>query len=132
MVSPDAASEIACPMVAQAVAGVLQLLPSSPFTPSTYQVLARAAKGNARERATIRIMVRFGMVSNPRYGRDSRPGKGNSLNFMFQFARSSGERKGENALIVRNDTGGRAHCQPGFVMIGHVSAWIADHLVPTV
>src|ERR1700680_4188482 len=53
MVSPDAASEIACPMVAQAVAFVLQLLPSSPLTPSTYHVLlARAAGARARNSAS--------------------------------------------------------------------------------
>src|ERR1700722_14132957 len=47
MVSPDAASEIACPMVAQAVAFVLQLLPSSPLTPLTYHVPASAGEHSA-------------------------------------------------------------------------------------
>src|SRR5580704_6761449 len=44
MVSPDAAREIACPMVAQAVDFVLQLLPSSPWTPSTYHVAPAPAR----------------------------------------------------------------------------------------
>src|SRR3974377_941783 len=44
MVSPDDASEIACPIVAQAVFFVLQLLPSSPVTPLTYHVAASAGE----------------------------------------------------------------------------------------
>src|SRR5579864_4042203 len=44
MVSPDDASEIACPIVAQAVTFVLQSLPSSPLTPLTYHVPASAGE----------------------------------------------------------------------------------------
>jgi hypothetical protein len=45
MESPDDASEMACPMVLQAVCGVLQSLSSLPFTPSTYHVLLAMATG---------------------------------------------------------------------------------------
>src|SRR5580700_4552911 len=65
MVSPDAASEIACPMVAQAVAFVLQLLPSSPLTPSTYHVPASAGE-DSMIRATRTGTTRpFSMVTPP-------------------------------------------------------------------
>src|SRR5580692_1159271 len=66
MVSPDAASEIACPMVAQAVAFVLQLLPSSPLTPSTYHVLASAEEDSIIRTPRIWTTVRFSMVILPR------------------------------------------------------------------
>src|SRR5580704_252885 len=64
MVSPDAASEIACPMVAQAVALVLQLLPSSPWTPSTYHVPASAGE-DSMIRARNWTTLPFNMVTFP-------------------------------------------------------------------
>src|SRR5580704_520522 len=64
MVSPDAASEIACPMVAQAVAFVLQLLPSSPWTPSTYHVAASAGE-DSMIRARTGTTLPFNMVTPP-------------------------------------------------------------------
>src|SRR5215469_2926674 len=49
IVSPDDTSEIACPMVLQAVVGEVQLLLLSPFTPSTYHVvLAMAVEAEAK------------------------------------------------------------------------------------
>src|ERR1017187_8423815 len=51
--SPDAASEMACPIVLQAVVADMQLLLSLPFTPSTYHVvLARAVGTRARNKAS--------------------------------------------------------------------------------
>jgi hypothetical protein len=50
--SPDEASEIACPMVLQAVVGDVQALPSLPLTPLTYHVLlARAVDVRAKNTA---------------------------------------------------------------------------------
>src|SRR5215472_3080121 len=52
MVSPDNASEMACPMVLQAVVGDKQLFVSFPFPPFTYHVvLAKAAGARAENRA---------------------------------------------------------------------------------
>jgi len=51
MVSPDAASAIACLMVAQAVAFVLQLLPGSPLALLTYHVLAKRGRRQHHHRA---------------------------------------------------------------------------------
>jgi hypothetical protein len=49
-------------MVPQAVVGDLQSLISSPFTPSTYQVLARAAGAKASERTISRSFVWFRLI----------------------------------------------------------------------
>src|SRR5579862_541371 len=63
MASPDEASEMACPMVLQAVVSVRQLLPSLPFTPSTYHVVwARAFGARARNKATSRNAVIFDAI----------------------------------------------------------------------
>src|SRR5215469_6772415 len=52
MESPEPASEIACPIVLQAVEADRQLLLSFPFAPSTYHVvLARTIGANARSRS---------------------------------------------------------------------------------
>src|SRR5580704_11091599 len=61
MASPDAAREIACPMVAQAVDFVLQLLPSSPWTPSTYQVAWTAREPDCKPFASVTI-CRFACI----------------------------------------------------------------------
>lgn len=50
-VSPDAASEIACPMVLHALVDNLQLLLSLPLTPFTYHVVADAIGARARSNA---------------------------------------------------------------------------------
>src|SRR5215469_2959507 len=47
MESPETDASMAWPMVLQAVVADVQLLPSKPFTPSTYQVVATAAGANA-------------------------------------------------------------------------------------
>src|SRR5215469_4563927 len=47
MESPETAASMAWAMVLQAVVGDVQLLPSKPLTPSTYQVVATAAGANA-------------------------------------------------------------------------------------
>jgi hypothetical protein len=52
MESPEAANEIARPMVLQALAEVVHALMSFPVTPFTYQVLATAAGAMARSRTT--------------------------------------------------------------------------------
>src|SRR4029077_5897738 len=65
MVSPDAASEIACPTVAQAVACVLQLLPSSPLTPLTYHVPASAGEHSMISAARTGTTLPFSMVAPP-------------------------------------------------------------------
>jgi hypothetical protein len=49
IVSPDAASAIACPIVLQAALDDVQLLVSLPDTPLTYQVLAASAGGPERK-----------------------------------------------------------------------------------
>jgi len=46
IVSPDDASEIACPIVLQAVVDELQSLLSLPLTPSTYHVVLATATGS--------------------------------------------------------------------------------------
>lgn len=57
MESSDAASEMACPMVLQAVVGDRQLLLSLPLAPSTYQVvIARAVGADANESAKRRLL----------------------------------------------------------------------------
>src|SRR6516164_5604246 len=57
MESPEAASEMACPIVLQAVAGDKQLLLSLPFTPSTYHVvIARAVGADAKASARKRLL----------------------------------------------------------------------------
>src|SRR5215472_17212586 len=57
-VSPDAASEMACPMVLQAVVGDLQLLLSFPLTPFTYHVVvAMAVEVRARTPTTSKQLV---------------------------------------------------------------------------
>src|SRR5579859_1753508 len=62
MESPDEASEIACPIVLQAVCGDLQLLLSFPFTPLTYHVLlARAVEFRARNKATSGRLLNKGL-----------------------------------------------------------------------
>src|SRR3974390_1864947 len=58
MVSPDAASEMVCPIVLQAVDGDMQLLLSLPFTPSTYHVLAAKAAG-----ASVRMPAKSRLLS---------------------------------------------------------------------
>src|SRR5437016_3863667 len=61
--SPEAASEMACPMVLQALWVVSQLLLSSPFTPSTYQVvLARTLGTTRRNRAIGRRFVQIRLM----------------------------------------------------------------------
>src|SRR6516162_7239953 len=64
MVSPDTASEIACPMVAQAAVAVWQLLPSSPLTPLTYHVLASAGEDSKIRTPRTGTPVRFSMVAS--------------------------------------------------------------------
>src|SRR5215469_7819211 len=59
MESPDEASEIACPMVLQAVVGVLQSSLLFPFTPLTYQVLLARAFG-----ATTRNKPKSGRLTS--------------------------------------------------------------------
>src|SRR5215472_13319321 len=65
MVSPDAASEIACPMVAHAVVIVLQLLPSSPLTPLTYHVPASAGEDSMIRAMSTRTTLPFNMLIPP-------------------------------------------------------------------
>src|SRR5215472_989165 len=66
MVSPDEASEMACPMVLQAVWRVLQSLLSLPFTPSTYQVvLARAVEAKVRSRAMAVVHSVLHFIASP-------------------------------------------------------------------
>src|ERR1700730_11352190 len=58
MESPDKASEMACPMVLQAVSAVWQLLLSFPFRPSEYHVVLAGAVGTrTRNRAIGRKFV---------------------------------------------------------------------------
>src|SRR5215469_7211207 len=62
MESPEVASEMACPMVLQAVWADVQLLLSFPFTPSTnHVVLARVLGARARntEITTRLVCMRF-------------------------------------------------------------------------
>src|SRR5215472_7662865 len=51
MESPETAASMAWAMVLQAVVADVQLLPSLPLTPSTYQVVATAAGANAAAKA---------------------------------------------------------------------------------
>jgi hypothetical protein len=67
MESPDEASEIACPMVLQAVVGDLQSLLSLPLTPLTYHVLAEVAeliRHRAMSSNVVVKTVRFTIVSS--------------------------------------------------------------------
>ena len=57
MESPDTASEMACPMVLQAVVVDVQVLLSLPLTPLTYHVLAEAAEVRATTTAAKRKLV---------------------------------------------------------------------------
>src|SRR5215469_12391752 len=66
MESPETASEIAWPMVLQAVEGDVQWLLSLPLTPFTYRVLAQATEPS-RHRAVssmLDIALRFMIVSS--------------------------------------------------------------------
>jgi hypothetical protein len=59
MASPDAASEIAWPMVLQAVVEDVQLLLSLPLTPLTYHVVAMALEVTARNTNASERVVRL-------------------------------------------------------------------------
>jgi hypothetical protein len=64
MESSDEASEMACPMVLQAVWDDIQLLQSLPFDPFTYHVaLASAVGARGRNSAINSRLVRMGFTS---------------------------------------------------------------------
>ena len=69
IVSPDAASELACPIVAQAEALVAQLLRLAPLTPLTYQVLASAGEDRMIRTPRTGILVQFqqGEISSGKF-----------------------------------------------------------------
>src|SRR5215469_165440 len=96
MESPEAASEMACPMVLQAVVGDLQLLLSLPVVPLTYQVvLAKAAGVITTNKATsisfkllslktcLRFVVRL---------RDLSLARSRRLAFVYSYTRKSGRK----------------------------------------
>jgi hypothetical protein len=59
MESPEEASEMACPMVLQAVVGDKQLLLSFPFTPSTYHVVLARTGGTVASDTRAAIHISF-------------------------------------------------------------------------
>jgi hypothetical protein len=63
MESPEAAREI----VLQAVVAERQVSLSLPLTPFTYQVLARAAGANTKDRAIVISLVLFRLISCLRF-----------------------------------------------------------------
>jgi len=63
MESPETASEMACPMVLQAVVGDLQLLLLLPLTPFTYHVVADAI-GTHRANSNAVVSLCFMIVSS--------------------------------------------------------------------
>jgi hypothetical protein len=65
MTSPDAASEIAWPIVPQAVAFVMQSLPSSPLTPSTYHVVANTGEDSMSRTIKTGTTLLFNMLTLP-------------------------------------------------------------------
>jgi len=64
MESPEEASEMACPMVLQAIWDDMQLLLSLPLTPFTYRVvLARAVEAMARNIAISSSLARLNLIT---------------------------------------------------------------------
>src|SRR5215467_11760497 len=97
MESPDDASEMACPMVLQAVCADMQLLSSLPFAPSVYHVLARATGvtdtmkvSNHNVEGLVLIAL---LLMESAYSRDGHMGDPN-LRFNAVRAAASDVRKG--------------------------------------
>jgi len=94
MESPETASEMACPMVLQAVVGDLQLLLLLPLTPFTYHVVADAI-GTHRANSNAVVSLCFMIVSSSsRWAGVTHPCASTGAGFFFEWVDQGEQREG--------------------------------------